>query len=250
MLRVTHGVVLLGSPHDDEVVNRFDRMVFDFIWGKYAESSNPSRSTTSSVSNRSSTSPNVSCNWVPPGGRPPMQLRLPLDPPDTDLLRLPTPAPRCAPVRGREPRLQRAAVALRLSRALLPVPHGDRDRPGLGDRSAHGPDARTRRDASLRRRGGGRPGRRVPGRREPGERPAPRVHGRNGSRPDRTAAAAQGEQPAGGGRRESSSRRWRTPIRAASGFGSHATAQSSSKCPGVGRPAPRRWRTSGGRPTT
>ena len=41
MLRVTHGVVLLGSPHDDEVVNRFDRMVFDFIWGKYAEEFEP-----------------------------------------------------------------------------------------------------------------------------------------------------------------------------------------------------------------
>ena len=41
MLRVTHGVVLLGSPHDDEVVNRFDRIVFDFIWGKYAEEFEP-----------------------------------------------------------------------------------------------------------------------------------------------------------------------------------------------------------------
>jgi hypothetical protein len=41
MLRTTDGVVLLGCPHDDELVNRFDRIAFDFIWGKYAESFAP-----------------------------------------------------------------------------------------------------------------------------------------------------------------------------------------------------------------
>jgi hypothetical protein len=37
MLRVTRGIVLLGCPHADPVVTRFDRVVFDFIWGKYGE---------------------------------------------------------------------------------------------------------------------------------------------------------------------------------------------------------------------
>ena len=41
MIRVTHGLVLLGCPHDDEIVTRFDRVVFDFIWGKYAERFEP-----------------------------------------------------------------------------------------------------------------------------------------------------------------------------------------------------------------
>jgi len=41
MLRVTNGLVLVGSPQDNEVVTRFDRVVFDFIWGKYAERFEP-----------------------------------------------------------------------------------------------------------------------------------------------------------------------------------------------------------------
>ena len=35
MVRVTRGVVLLGTPTADPIVDRFDRVVFDFIWGKY-----------------------------------------------------------------------------------------------------------------------------------------------------------------------------------------------------------------------
>ena len=41
MLRVTDGLVLIGSPHGNEIVTRFDRIVFDFIWGKYAERFEP-----------------------------------------------------------------------------------------------------------------------------------------------------------------------------------------------------------------
>jgi hypothetical protein len=41
MLRVTDGLVLVGSPQGNEVVTRFDRVVFDFIWGKYAEKFEP-----------------------------------------------------------------------------------------------------------------------------------------------------------------------------------------------------------------
>jgi GT2 family glycosyltransferase/glycosyltransferase involved in cell wall biosynthesis len=41
MLRVTDGVVLLGCPTDDPIVTRFDRIVFDFIWGKYGEEFGP-----------------------------------------------------------------------------------------------------------------------------------------------------------------------------------------------------------------
>ena len=41
MLRVTQGLVLVGCPHGNELVNRFDRIVFDFIWGKYGERFEP-----------------------------------------------------------------------------------------------------------------------------------------------------------------------------------------------------------------
>jgi hypothetical protein len=41
MLRVTDGLVLIAAPHQSEMVSRFDRIVFDFIWGKYAESFEP-----------------------------------------------------------------------------------------------------------------------------------------------------------------------------------------------------------------
>jgi hypothetical protein len=41
MLRVTDGLVLVGSPQESEIVTRFDRIVFDFIWGKYAERFEP-----------------------------------------------------------------------------------------------------------------------------------------------------------------------------------------------------------------
>jgi len=41
MLRVTDGLVLIGSPQGNEIVTRFDRIVFDFIWGKYAERFEP-----------------------------------------------------------------------------------------------------------------------------------------------------------------------------------------------------------------
>jgi hypothetical protein len=43
MLRVTNGIVLVGAPNGDEIVSRFDRIVFDFIWGKYAERFEPLR---------------------------------------------------------------------------------------------------------------------------------------------------------------------------------------------------------------
>ena len=41
MLRVTDGLVLLAAPQGDEIVTRFDRIVFDFIWGKYAKKFEP-----------------------------------------------------------------------------------------------------------------------------------------------------------------------------------------------------------------
>ena len=41
MVRVTEGVVLLACPMDSELVSRFDKVVFDFIWGKYAERFEP-----------------------------------------------------------------------------------------------------------------------------------------------------------------------------------------------------------------
>jgi hypothetical protein len=41
MLRVTDGLVLVGSPQGNEIVTRFDRIVFDFIWGKYTERFEP-----------------------------------------------------------------------------------------------------------------------------------------------------------------------------------------------------------------
>jgi hypothetical protein len=43
MLRVTDGLVLVGCPMRDELVTRFDRIVFDFIWGKYGEQFLPLR---------------------------------------------------------------------------------------------------------------------------------------------------------------------------------------------------------------
>lgn len=41
MMRVTHGLVMVGCPMRDELVTRFDRIVFDFIWGKYGERYGP-----------------------------------------------------------------------------------------------------------------------------------------------------------------------------------------------------------------
>jgi hypothetical protein len=41
MLRVTNGLVLVGCPNGNEVVSRFDKLVFDFIWGKYSERFRP-----------------------------------------------------------------------------------------------------------------------------------------------------------------------------------------------------------------
>jgi hypothetical protein len=41
MLRVTDGIVLIGTPQGNELVTRFDRIVFDFIWGKYGERFEP-----------------------------------------------------------------------------------------------------------------------------------------------------------------------------------------------------------------
>jgi len=41
MLRVTEGLVLIGCPNGNEFVSRLDRMVFDFIWGKYGERFTP-----------------------------------------------------------------------------------------------------------------------------------------------------------------------------------------------------------------
>jgi hypothetical protein len=43
MIRVTRGMVMVGSPVANEVVNRCDRIVFDFIWGKYGEKFEPLR---------------------------------------------------------------------------------------------------------------------------------------------------------------------------------------------------------------
>ena len=43
MMRVTDGLVLVGCPIRDELVTRFDRIVFDFIWGKYGEQFLPLR---------------------------------------------------------------------------------------------------------------------------------------------------------------------------------------------------------------
>ena len=41
MIRVTSGLVMVGSPVANETVTRCDKIVFDFIWGKYAESFEP-----------------------------------------------------------------------------------------------------------------------------------------------------------------------------------------------------------------
>lgn len=41
MIRTTHGLVLVGCPMRNEIVTRFDRIVFDFIWGKYGERFKP-----------------------------------------------------------------------------------------------------------------------------------------------------------------------------------------------------------------
>ena len=41
MIRVTSGLVLVGSPVANETVTRCDKIVFDFIWGKYAERFEP-----------------------------------------------------------------------------------------------------------------------------------------------------------------------------------------------------------------
>lgn len=41
MLRITDGLVLVAAPHESAVVTRFDRVVFDFIWGKYGERFKP-----------------------------------------------------------------------------------------------------------------------------------------------------------------------------------------------------------------
>ena len=41
IVRVTRGLVLLGCPIDNGLVGRLDRVVFDFIWGKYAERFTP-----------------------------------------------------------------------------------------------------------------------------------------------------------------------------------------------------------------
>jgi hypothetical protein len=43
MTRVTRRLVLLGCPIRSELVTRFDRVVFDFIWGKYGERFEPLR---------------------------------------------------------------------------------------------------------------------------------------------------------------------------------------------------------------
>jgi SAM-dependent methyltransferase len=41
MIRVTNGLVLMGCPQNNEIVTRFDQVVFDFIWGKYGEHFEP-----------------------------------------------------------------------------------------------------------------------------------------------------------------------------------------------------------------
>ncbi len=43
MMRVSDGLVLLGCPMRDELVTRFDRIAFDFIWGKYGDRYPPLR---------------------------------------------------------------------------------------------------------------------------------------------------------------------------------------------------------------
>jgi hypothetical protein len=37
MLRVTDGLVIVAAPHGNALVSRLDRLVFDFIWGKYGD---------------------------------------------------------------------------------------------------------------------------------------------------------------------------------------------------------------------
>ena len=41
MLRVTNGLVLVAAPNGNELVSKLDRVVFDFIWGKYGERFTP-----------------------------------------------------------------------------------------------------------------------------------------------------------------------------------------------------------------
>jgi hypothetical protein len=41
MVRVTQGVILAAAPQGNAVVDRMDRLVFDFIWGKYAQAFEP-----------------------------------------------------------------------------------------------------------------------------------------------------------------------------------------------------------------
>ncbi len=41
MLRVTNGLVLVATPNGNELVSKLDRVVFDFIWGKYGERFTP-----------------------------------------------------------------------------------------------------------------------------------------------------------------------------------------------------------------
>ncbi len=41
MLRVTDGLVIVAAPNGDPMVTRLDRIVFDFIWGKYGERFGP-----------------------------------------------------------------------------------------------------------------------------------------------------------------------------------------------------------------
>jgi len=43
MTRVTKSLVLLGTPVTSEIVTRVDRIIFDFIWGKYAHEFEPLR---------------------------------------------------------------------------------------------------------------------------------------------------------------------------------------------------------------
>ena len=41
MLRITDGLVLVACPNGNQLVPRLDRLVFDFIWGKYGERFTP-----------------------------------------------------------------------------------------------------------------------------------------------------------------------------------------------------------------
>jgi len=41
MMRVTRGLVVIGSPVKRDIVNHIDRLVFDFVWGKYAHEFEP-----------------------------------------------------------------------------------------------------------------------------------------------------------------------------------------------------------------